>query len=223
MEKFKTVKRATVSDIIVEQIKQLIIDGELIPGERLPAERELAEMLGVSRPSVREALRALSSLGVVDIRSGEGTFLSSNDKLTLDYFQIKQLQSRYGVPALVEARLILEAELVSLATKRCSEFDLIRIRECHEFSLQMANSDEFLKADFDFHMAIAITAQNSYLADMLEMTRDLLLEYNKVIIARPGQMQRAIESHYTILQAIGQQDAKVARQKMICHIKMIMK
>ncbi|MCL2853570.1 MAG: FCD domain-containing protein, partial [Defluviitaleaceae bacterium] len=88
---------------------------------------------------------------------------------------------------------------------------------------QMANSDEFLKADFDFHMAIAITAQNSYLADMLEMTRDLLLEYNKVIIARPGQMQRAIESHYTILQAIGQQDAKVARQKMICHIKMIMK
>ncbi len=223
-DKFKKIKRSTVSDTIIEQIKQMILEEKLLPGERLPSERELADMLGVSRPPVREALKALATLKIVDIRVGEGTFLNSGeDKLILDFFQLKNLQMKFGVSGLVEARCFLEAAIVDLAAQRRDERDLERIEESFNNTLNYEeNPEAFLKADFEFHMAIAEAAKNAYLSEMLDTTRDLLLEYNKTVIARPNQMVRATEGHRNIFMAIKEKDTKKAKQEMRRHIEMLM-
>ncbi len=223
-DKFKKIKRSTVSDTIVEQIKQMIMEEKLLPGERLPSERELADMLGVSRPPVREALKALATLKIVDIRVGEGTFLNNGeDKLMLDFFQLKNLQMKFAVSELVEARRFLEMEIVDLAALRRDEQDLERIEESFNNTLIYEDNPEaFLSADFEFHMAIAAAAKNAYLSEMLDTTRDLLLEYNKTVIAQPNQMVRATDSHRNIFMAIKKKDAKKAKQEMRRHIEMLM-
>lgn len=223
-DKFKKIKRSTVADTIVEQIKQMILEEKLLPGERLPSERELADMLGVSRPPVREALKALATLKIVDIRVGEGTFLNNGkDKLMLDFFQLKNLQMKFAVSELIEARLFLEMEIVDLAAQRRDEQDLERIEESFNNTLNYEDNPEaFLNADFEFHLAIAEAAKNAYLSEMLDTTRDLLLEYNKTVIARPNQMVRAIDSHRNIFMAIKEKNAKKAKQEMKRHIEMLM-
>lgn len=223
-DKFKKIKRSTVADTIVEQIKQMILEEKLLPGERLPSERELADMLGVSRPPVREALKALATLKIVDIRVGEGTFLNNGkDKLMLDFFQLKNLQMKFAVSELIEARLFLEMEIVDLAAQRRDEQDLERIEESFNNTLNYEDNPEaFLNADFEFHLAIAEAAKNAYLSEMLDTTRDLLLEYNKTVIARPNQMVRATDSHRNIFMAIKEKNAKKAKQEMKRHIEMLM-
>lgn len=223
-DKFKKIKRSTVADTIVEQIKQMILEEKLLPGERLPSERELADMLGVSRPPVREALKALATLKIVDIRVGEGTFLNNGkDKLMLDFFQLKNLQMKFAVSELIEARLFLEMEIVDLAAQRRDEQDLERIEESFNNTLSYEDNPEaFLNADFEFHLAIAEAAKNAYLSEMLDTTRDLLLEYNKTVIARPNQMVKATDSHRNIFMAIKEKNAKKAKQEMKGHIEMLM-
>ncbi|MEL7622350.1 MAG: FadR/GntR family transcriptional regulator [Clostridiales bacterium] len=223
-DKFKKIKRSTVADTIVEQIKQMILEEKLLPGERLPSERELADMLGVSRPPVREALKALATLKIVDIRVGEGTFLNNGkDKLMLDFFQLKNLQMKFAVSELIEARLFLEMEIVDLAAQRRDEQDLERIEESFNNTLNYEDNPEaFLNADFEFHLAIAEAAKNAYLSEMLDTTRDLLLEYNKTVIAQPNQMVRATDSHRNIFMAIKEKNAKKAKQEMKRHIEMLM-
>lgn len=219
---FQKIKKATISENIVEQIKQMVLDGQLTPGQKLPSERELTEMLGVSRSSVREAMRSLSSIGLVDIRSGEGTFLNDNTTLLTDHFQLQCLLKKYSILELVEARKMIEMEIVKLAVARGDANDIEYIREMHMEAKKYRSAPlEFIKADFNFHIAIAIASKNRYLAEMLAATRELLLEINTDVIRKPGQIDKAISTHESIIKAIEKGDAKQALKEMDAHIDMV--
>lgn len=208
---FIKVKKAKISDLIIEQINQMIIDESLKPGERLPSERELVEKLGVSRASVREAMVSLQSMGIIDIRSGEGTFLNDDSTIMMDHFKIKFLLNQYKVEELVEARVILETQIVKLAIDNMQPKGIAAIEKCHLNMIESKEDmDKFIENDFKFHMLIAKATKNGYLAEMLKTTRGLLYEVNKLVVLKPGQINRVIGSHYRIIEAIKQGDKKAA-------------
>jgi GntR family transcriptional repressor for pyruvate dehydrogenase complex len=127
---FRPIKTKRIYEEIVEQLKELISKGELKHGQKLPAERELAESLGVSRASVREALTALEAIGILDIRPGEGTFIRETSVSTTfaPLTMILEMEQN-SISQLMEVRRVLETEIAALAVQRATEEDLARIEE----------------------------------------------------------------------------------------------
>lgn len=222
---FKRIERSTVTENIIEQIKEQILSGKLRPGEKLPPERELAENFSVGRTSVREAIRALQYMGVLEVRYGEGTFLSRNSSILTDHFKTSHLLKRFSVMDLVEARKIVEGATVYLAAKRGAPEDGETLQEIYlqaEDAVREGKSEEaFLKADFEFHRKIAEMCQNPVLLEMLDAMRELTLEENLDVIKKPGQIGNALAFHKEILDAITANDARGARRKMMEHLENI--
>ena len=130
VEEMKPIARASLSDKIVEQIIDLISRDVLKPGERLPPERELCKKFGVGRTSLREALRSLAVMGILDGRVGEGTFISNNNKKYLEKtLQWGLLLDRKKVQDLIETRLMLESQTAFLAAQRATKDDLVDIEQ----------------------------------------------------------------------------------------------
>lgn len=218
----KKIKKFTVSDSIITQMQEMILNGSYKPGQRLPSERELAELLSVSRPSVREAMRSLQTLGIIEIRSGEGTFLNDNVSILADHFKMNYLLKKYSILELIEARKILEVEIAAIAAKKATPENKEMLEDIHsEIFKTQGDLEAFLKCDFSFHLAVAETSQNSVLREMLNTTRDLLLEANVDVIKKPGQIETAIRSHGNILKAILDGDVDRAKKEMLYHLETI--
>ncbi len=216
---FKKIKKTTLTDSIISQITDQILSRQLELGDRLPSERALAELLGVSRPPVREALHALSVLGLIEVRTGEGTFLSEKPELLSKHLQLKNLMSRYETWELVEARRMLEVKIVSLAAaRRTPELGRALKKAIEQSRLNVSDGDLFLEADFKFHMLIAKASRNRVLEEMMWTTRDLSLEINKFTIQRPGQKDLAIKDHQAIMEAVMAGRAESAERLMDSHL-----
>jgi len=217
---FSKIQKSTVSQIIVEQIQDKLLKGELKAGQKLPPERQLAEMLGVSRSSLREAMRALQYMGILEIRQ-DGAHLCENLSPLSDHFKLTYLLKQFSVMELIEARKLVEAEIVRLAAERATAEDKETITEAFEETLrhqETGEEKEFLTADFAFHRAIAEAAQNSVLVEMLNAIRDLLLEVNLDVIKRPNQVQVATAFHEKIMKAILSGNACEASDVMLDHL-----
>ena len=217
---FSKIQKSTVSQIIVEQIQEKLLKGELKAGQKLPPERQLAEMLGVSRSSLREAMRALQYMGILEIRQ-DGAHLCENLSLLSDHFKLTYLLKQFSVMELIEARKLVEAEIVRLAAERATAEDKETIAEAFEETLRYQETGEekdFLMTDFAFHRAIAEAAQNSVLVEMLNAIRDLLLEVNLDVIKRPNQVQVATAFHEKIMKAILSGNAREASGVMLDHL-----
>jgi len=209
-----------VTETIIDQIKEKIVSGELEPGQQLPPERVLAETLSVSRTSVREALRALQYVGLLEIKCGEGTFLAENISLLTDYFKAKSLLKKYPVIELIEARKVIESETVFLATKRSVEEDRETLVQIYSDSRDLVGEVEpFLRADFDFHRQLAEMSRNTVLLEMLNAMRELTLQENIDVIKKPGQIQKAINFHENIMKCVIACDADQARTIMLAHLE----
>lgn len=220
-QNFKRIKKSTLSDSIINQILQMISEGELLPGQKLPSERALAEILAVSRPSIREAMRSLQTLGLVDIRTGDGTYLNE-DIQNLSDFKIKHILKKYSILELNEARRLLEGEIAALAAQRATKENKELIKETFQETLKHLNDPEsFLKADFDYHMAIAEAAQNKYLAEMLHTTRDLMIEANQDVVRDPDQNKIINQHHRKIMVAIVEGEVDQARSFMLNHLEYV--
>jgi GntR family transcriptional repressor for pyruvate dehydrogenase complex len=220
----KKIKKETVTETIVNQIKDLIERNCFEVGQQLPSERELTAQLGVSRPSVREAMKALQLMGIVEIRSGSGTYLRERAHLLSDHFAIQNLLSKFTWLELTEARVVLESGLISIATEKAVEADMRALREaCDNMYKNAADPVRFLEHDFAFHLTIAEASQNRFLVEMLSATRDLLLEVNQEVLKVAQQIDRAMESHEQILQAITDRDKNKARRAMSFHLKTVAK
>ena len=219
---FKQIERTTVTENIIDQIKEKILSGEIKPGEKFPSERVLAESLCVGRTSVREALRALQYMGVLEVRCGEGTFLSKNTSIFAEHFKASHLLKRFSVRELVEARKIVEGSTVYLAAKRSSPDERHILQEIY-LQAEKNSGDErkFLNADFDFHKKIAEMSQNSVLVEMLFTVRELTLKENTDVIKKYGQIEQALLFHRKILEAILACDPARARREMIEHLENI--
>ena len=224
VEAVRPVIRTSLSDEIIDQILDLIARNVLKPGDRLPPERELCKRFGVGRTSLREALRSLSVMGILDGRVGEGTFVrQDNEEFLRKTLERGLLLNAKKVQDLVETRLMLESETAAGAAQRATEADLRAIEETvNGMEAALAQPEQFLEFDLQFHLAVARATQNSILYSLLSMTRAYLKEWIEGSLAesgRDGQRARlSLEQHQTIFRALKQGDPEAARQAMGEHI-----
>ena len=214
------IKSTRIYEEIVRQVKQLIAEGRLKTGDRLPPERELAEKFVVSRTSVREALRALESLGFIEIRAGEGAFVRevSVDALVAP-LALMMTSQREAIGELFEARRVLEPAIAALAASRATPDevqDMERILESQ--AREVAAGRTGLAEDAAFHTAIGAAAHNRAITRIVHAIMDLLTQSREESLNTPGRPTRSHQDHRRILQAIAKRNPSAARQAMLDHL-----
>ena len=221
---FNKVQTKKVYMEIVEQVRVLIKEGRLKPGDKLPPEQVLAEEFGASRPSVREALSALEILGITESRGGKGNFIKDNFNFPLYEQKFRELEEEESPFELLEARKVLETEIVGLAAKKATEEEIATIQgSLNKMKDAMTNIPEIMEFDREFHINIARAAHNSLLFSMMIYLIDLSQEKLWINLKEkswsiPGHTQKYFEEHNEILKAIKNKDSKRARNRMYDHL-----
>jgi GntR family transcriptional regulator, transcriptional repressor for pyruvate dehydrogenase complex len=211
----------SVTDEAIEKIKQMIVSGELRPGDRLPREPDLAAHLGLSRNSLREAVRALALVRILDVRQGDGTYVTSLESdVLLDAMSfVVDLHQDSGVLYILEARRILEAEASALAAQHITEQELAELRELLDSSADYATPEEFVDHDLEFHHRIAVASGNPVLASLLD---SLAGRTSRARIWRAvtdgGATERTLAEHAAILGALADRRPDLARALAITHL-----
>jgi len=214
------IKSTRIYEEIVRQVKQLIAEGRLKTGDRLPPERELAEKFVVSRTSVREALRALESLGLIEIRPGEGTFVRqvSVDAL-VGPLALMMASQREAIGELFEARRVLEPAIAALAASRATPDEVQEMERILESQArEVAAGRTGLAEDAAFHTAIGAAARNHAITRIVHAIMDLLTQSREESLNTPGRPTRSHQDHRRILQAIAKRNPSAARQAMLDHL-----
>jgi len=220
----KPVQRSTVVDGIVNQIMDQILTGELKPGTKLPTEVDLTDELAVGRSSVREALKVLEALGLLE-RSREGTVVSIPGSGFMVRLLSVMMATRQITPIeLLEARVVLEVALAGYAAEKATKEDLAKAARSVDI-MQHAIAEniklDYIQANVDFHIIIAAAAQNSFLFQVVEAVREALTNFQKEIYDVPGLLQVSLEQHKAIYGAIKQGNSSAARLAMQKHLDYI--
>jgi GntR family transcriptional regulator, transcriptional repressor for pyruvate dehydrogenase complex len=218
---FGTVTREAVPQQIVSRLLDLIQQRHLGPGDRLPAERELAATMGVSRSSLREALRALTVLGVTEMRHGTGTYVSSlePDLLVRPLSFVLSL-SDGGFDQLFEARRVVEPAMAALAAPRIDDALADRLEALAARAAAAVDDEEaFLVADLELHDTIRVTAGNAILGRFMESIAALGLASRKA--TNPSRRVRAqsVKDHQGIVAALRRRDPEAAAAAMLDHLE----
>jgi GntR family transcriptional repressor for pyruvate dehydrogenase complex len=215
------ITRTTLTADIYRKLVSHIIRGVWKPGARIPPERQLGKLLGVGRASLREALKALEIMGLIETRLGDGTYVCQRSEfLSRPLLWAITSSSETEIQELVEARRLIETELSGLAAERATADDLKQIGthlDRMEHSLQKPS--EFLQADIEFHLAIGQAAHNTILMNALTLIRNLLQKWIGSTLQVPGVSERALEDHKAIFFAIAKKNAPAARAAMVAHLE----
>jgi len=214
------IKSTRIYEEIVRQVKQMIAEGRLKSGDRLPPERDLAEKFVVSRSSVREALRALESLGLVEIRAGEGTFVREvSVESLIEPLALMMVSQRGALAELFEARRLLEPGIAALAASRATLEEVSEMeRILEEQSKEIAEGRTGLVQDAAFHAAIGVAAHNGAITRIAHAVMDLLTQSREESLNTPGRRQRSHQDHRRILIAIRERNEQGAREAMLDHL-----
>lgn len=216
-------KRPSAPDVVLNLLKKLIAQGDLRAGQKLPNERELAARLGVSRPSLREGMRALAAMNIVTIRHGDGTYVSSLDpELLAQPLQLILSIDTSAIYHLFEIRRITEPAAASLAATRGSEEDLAAIGlELKHIGDLEQTADELVAHDTHLHRLIHQAAHNPLLLSVSASLAALAHEARKRTVLLPGNAALTIREHQEIADAICARDAGLAASNMLAHISRI--
>jgi GntR family transcriptional repressor for pyruvate dehydrogenase complex len=219
------IERKRLKDQIIEQLIAMIADGKLKPGDKMPSETALMEQLGVGRSSVREAVGALSLIGMLTVRPGHGTHVapSAGDPLHSKPLRWSMFMSwREKLHEFIEARITIEQTLVGMAAERAAEADIEEIRR----GLNLLKSPKLTKrkviqADLVFHMAIANAGHNSVLARFLEELRQPVKNWMEQKASLFGGYDRVYEQHEAVFNAILERDPAKAQKAMREHLEAV--
>lgn len=219
MSPFRAIpKSRPLPEIVLDEFRRLIAEGMLRSGEQLPSEIELAESLGVGRSSVREAMRALQLLGVVEVIQGKGSFVRDPAILPLmvDWARIASMSV---ISEVMEARQFIEVALAQLAAERATDDDIAAIRAALEHSRDsVGDLPHSVEAGVNFHLALADAAHNEVLAHMYRAIRDLYIETARRTRITPAIAEGRLHDHEKLLQAIVNHDPQAAAQTMKAHL-----
>src|SRR5262252_6192644 len=215
------IDRAGITELVVQLIKDLLGRGELKAGSRLPPERELADMLHISRPSLRTALMALSVMGIIHAKPGAGTYIAESlPEVFTEPMHFMTLINNTSVDELFEARLIIEAGLAELAAERASESDIAALtQEVEEMKATTGNPEEFLKHDVRFHQVMARAADNKLMSGVMDTVAQLLFHIRRQTVARASDLDEVIEWHEKIIAAMRKHDSKRAKETLSGHLR----
>ena len=217
---FDVIRRNKVYEEVAQQIERLILK-KLRPGDKLPSERELAELLRVSRSSIRDAIRGLELMGLVEPRQGAGTIVREpSAELLANPFANALKRRRELVSELLDFRKMLEPPLAARAATHASSDEISEMEEILRRQEQKQDQgDAAVAEDAEFHYSIALASGNSVVLKVLDILMDLLRETRERSLQVDGRAQKSLAGHRRILTAIKRHDADAAKSAMRRHIE----
>jgi GntR family transcriptional repressor for pyruvate dehydrogenase complex len=211
----------SVTDDAIHEIRQLIVSGRLLPGDRLPAEKELSAQLGLSRSSLREAVRALVLLRVLDVRHGDGTYVSSlrPEALVGVLESAVDLLQDGTLLEVFELRRILEPAGTELAASRITPEELGGVQKCLRAMEELSDPEEFVRVDMEFHDRLVRAGGNDTLA---ALARSFSAQTARVRVWRLAAVEGVADwtriQHEAIFRAVAAKDAPLARAAATVHV-----
>ncbi len=213
--------RLAAAEVVVDRIRRAVERGEVKAGDRLPPERELARQFGVSRASIRSGLTSLAGMGVLQIRRGSGTFITSGPP-ALDSEPLSFLAALHGFTRrqMFEARTTLEVSVAGLAAERATPETVLAISdETTAMFATLRDPEAFLRHDIAFHRAVAAAADNPVLSAMVEMVSSMFAQVRGRTIRLARDLRIAADEHRQIYQAIRTHNVARARLMMSEHLR----
>lgn len=210
-----------VTDEAIVKIKEMILSGEIGPGDRLPPEKELSERLGLSRSSMREAVKALEVIRVLDVRRGDGTYVTSLEpRLLLEAMTfIVDLHDDSSILELFAVRRILEPAATALATVQMTDAAVAALRAQVELVDESTDVEGLVAHDLEFHGAIAAAAGNSYLAGLIDSLSSHTVRARIWRgLTQEHSVERTLAEHRAIVDALERRDAELAQALTTVHI-----
>jgi GntR family transcriptional regulator, transcriptional repressor for pyruvate dehydrogenase complex len=210
-----------VTDEAISRIQAMIVAGDLKPGQRLPPEKELSESLGLSRSSLREAVKALELIRVLDVRRGDGTYVTTLDPgLLLEAVSfIVDMHQDNSLVELFEVRRILEPAAAAMAATTLDAAAIQSLRAMVDEVDESTTVEDLVAHDLAFHARIIAASGNSYLSSMLEALS------SRTVRARiwrglteDGSVSRTLDEHHAIVDALARHDAELVRALVTVHV-----
>lgn len=223
---FKKISNNKVYNQIITQIKENIRSGNLQKGDRLPSERSMSDQMGVSRATIREALRSLEIMGIIKCIQGEGNFICDNlDNSLIEPLTMMFMLNQGKLNEVNELRRALELEAVKLASERISQESLQLIEELCETIVSSNNEDERAEADKKFHYEIARASGNIFIMNILSASSSLIESFIKdvrtMILMEDENIDVINQHHRGIVEGLKNSDSKLALKYMKAHMDMI--
>ena len=225
---YKKIKPKKIYEEVSDELYEMIRSGSLKPGEQLDSIQQLAENFQVGRPAIREALSALSSMGLIEIKQGEGTFVKTFDPAIMNHpLSAALLMDQDNIKHLLEVRKILESGTAEVAAKKRTEENLIELKDML-FNMEKVSDDEELsdKADISFHVAVANASQNALLITLMNHVSELMTEKMRdirraALYSEEMTLKQLYQQHVRIYDAIAAQDEDGARSAMLFHLQSV--
>jgi GntR family transcriptional repressor for pyruvate dehydrogenase complex len=221
----KAVEKRRAYQDVVNQILALIKNNTLKKGDQLPTERDLTETFKVSRTTVREAIRSLESMKLVESRQGNGTYvLLSGKDIEVQHLCTALFHDRDDLREIFHVRNIIEPHIAQLAAERATPAEISELEEIveqHESHLGSVN--QTIETDTAFHMALAGAARNRVMSRLVHALIDLLAESRKVVLQSEQRAVESLRGHKLVLDAIKAKDSVGAREAMRRHLQEIEK
>ena len=220
---FTAVRKKRLFEDVARQVQQLIVDGVLKPGDLLPPERQLAELFGVSRNSVRDAIRVLELTGMVVARQGEGNVVADvSTEMLVAPIAMLLLRKRKLVAELLDVRKMLEPAIAARAAVHASTDQIARLesilRRQHD---KVLRGQTAIEEDSEFHYTIALAAKNTVVLKLLDVLMELLRETRARSLQVEGRRERSLAGHRRVLEAIKRRDAAAAERAVRQHLEEI--
>ncbi|MED3710434.1 FadR/GntR family transcriptional regulator [Peribacillus frigoritolerans] len=225
---YKKIKPKKIYEEVSDELYEMIRSGSLKPGEQLDSIQQLAENFQVGRPAIREALSALSSMGLIEIKQGEGTFVKTFDPAIMNHpLSAALLMDQDNIKHLLEVRKILESGTAEVAAKKRTVENLIELKDML-FNMEKVSDDEELsdKADISFHVAVANASQNELLITLMNHVSELMTEKMRdirraALYSEEMTLKQLYQQHVRIYDAIVAQDEDGARSAMLFHLQSV--
>lgn len=223
----KPIKPKRISDQVFDQLRELIFRGEFKPGERILPERELAEALGVSRPTVRNAINRLSAMGLLEQKQGQGTFVRNPEFESKNPLAIAMETQNASLEDLLEVRMGLECNAAALAARRADENDIHFLeKSIEEMKSEIKSGRLGTEADVSFHMAISYATKNPLQVYIMKNFYDFLFVGIKQNLSGlyedPANIEMIIDQHQQICETIRRHDVDAAYLAMNRHIAFVL-
>ena len=218
---FETISRDKVYHTVAKQLERHITEN-LKPGDLLPSERQLAEMLGVSRGSVRDAIRTMQAMGRLEPRQGIGTVVRHPESASTGRLADALRQKHKLVAELIDVRRMIEPHLVARAALRASDDELKEMEEILDRQeAKVRRGDLAVEEDSEFHYSIALACKNSAVLRVVDVLMELLRDARRDSFLGKGRQEKSLAGHRRIVSALKRRDPKAAERAMDHHLQEI--
>lgn len=217
----RVLPRTTLTEAAFEQLIAYVVKGTWRAGDRLPPERELCQQFGIARTSLREALKAMELVGMLDSRVGDGTFVCDRSEfLSRPLLWAFTGTDHEELVEIMEARTVVEEALAGLAAERASADEISAIKgTITQMRDVIAAGSSILEADMSFHLAVAAAAHNEVLRNAVQLLRNITRQWLKYKVQMPNVAASVLKRHEAVYRAIASHKPRAARLAMRKHLE----